>query len=168
MNADMLRTMVEYHVMMNRKLWESVMMLTDEQYAQKIDYSNGSVQNHILHMVSVDNRWFARLRRVELPDRLTVDEYPDRAAIRAKWDEVEATIQTYVDALTDEQASATLTYRIGQRAEDTEAAWRVLMHVVNHGTNHRAQLLRALYDFGAPTFEQDIMILWWEQQDAAK
>jgi uncharacterized damage-inducible protein DinB len=40
--------------------------------------------------------------------------------------------------------------------EDQElTVWQVLLHVVNHGTDHRAQVLRILHDFGAPTTAQD-------------
>jgi uncharacterized damage-inducible protein DinB len=34
-------------------------------------------------------------------------------------------------------------------------AWQVLLHVVNHGTDHRAQLLRILHDLGVKTTSQD-------------
>jgi uncharacterized damage-inducible protein DinB len=33
--------------------------------------------------------------------------------------------------------------------------WQVLLHVVNHGTDHRAQLLRLLNDLGVETTYQD-------------
>ena len=33
--------------------------------------------------------------------------------------------------------------------------WQVLLHVVNHGTDHRAQLLRLLNDLGVQTEYQD-------------
>jgi uncharacterized damage-inducible protein DinB len=33
--------------------------------------------------------------------------------------------------------------------------WQVLLHVVNHGTDHRAQLLRLLNDLGVKTMSQD-------------
>jgi uncharacterized damage-inducible protein DinB len=33
--------------------------------------------------------------------------------------------------------------------------WQVLLHVVNHGTDHRAQLLRLLNDLGVETTSQD-------------
>jgi len=33
--------------------------------------------------------------------------------------------------------------------------WQVLLHVVNHGTDHRAQLLRLLNDLGVKTSSQD-------------
>lgn len=33
--------------------------------------------------------------------------------------------------------------------------WQVLLHVVNHATDHRAQLLRILHDLGVKTGPQD-------------
>jgi uncharacterized damage-inducible protein DinB len=40
--------------------------------------------------------------------------------------------------------------------EDTDLIlWQVLLHVVNHGTDHRAQILRLLNDLGVKTTSQD-------------
>ena len=36
--------------------------------------------------------------------------------------------------------------------------WQVLLHVVNHGTDHRAQLLRVLNDLGVKTTSQDYIL----------
>jgi uncharacterized damage-inducible protein DinB len=36
--------------------------------------------------------------------------------------------------------------------------WQVLLHVVNHGTDHRAQILRLLNDLGGYTEYQDYII----------
>ncbi len=48
-----------------------------------------------------------------------------------------------------------------------EPAWQVILHVVNHGTDHRAQVLRVLHDIGAPTFNQDLIIHLWQKKKAA-
>jgi uncharacterized damage-inducible protein DinB len=37
-----------------------------------------------------------------------------------------------------------------------------LAHVVNHGTDHRGQILATLHGLGAPTVEQDMMFFLWE------
>jgi predicted N-acetyltransferase YhbS len=39
---------------------------------------------------------------------------------------------------------------------------RVLLHVVNHGTDHRAQLLRSLHDLGLETSSQDYIFYVYE------
>ena len=45
---------------------------------------------------------------------------------------------------------------IKEPKEDKElVVWQVLLHVANHGTDHRAQLLRFLNDLGVKTTSQD-------------
>lgn len=169
MNADNIRELYEYHFALNRRVWdEGIMTLSEEQFLQEFDYSLGSVRNHVVHMLSVDERWFARLRQVEVPPRLDGGEFPDRASVRARWDGVEGTMRNYLAGLDDAQAAATLTYATSRRGETRSEAWRILVHVVNHGTDHRAQLLSLLYQLGAPTLEQDMMIHWWALKDAAE
>ena len=41
--------------------------------------------------------------------------------------------------------------------------WQALLHLANHGTDHRAQMLRILADLGAPTFEQDLLFHVWKR-----
>jgi uncharacterized damage-inducible protein DinB len=38
--------------------------------------------------------------------------------------------------------------------------WQTLLHLVNHGTDHGAQVLRALHALEAPTFDQDLAFYW--------
>lgn len=42
--------------------------------------------------------------------------------------------------------------------EDKELiVWQVLIHVINHATDHRAQILRSLHDLGIETPPQDFI-----------
>ena len=41
------------------------------------------------------------------------------------------------------------------------ARWQILLHMVNHGTDHRAQILARLHELGAPTTEQDLVLYLW-------
>ena len=40
--------------------------------------------------------------------------------------------------------------------------WQILLHVANHGTDHRAQLLRLLNDMGVQTKPQDYIFYVYE------
>lgn len=37
-----------------------------------------------------------------------------------------------------------------------------MVHVINHDTDHRAQILPALKRMGAPSFEQDFILYLWD------
>ncbi|MBC8170217.1 MAG: DinB family protein [Anaerolineae bacterium] len=168
MNIDYIRTIITYNYAVHQQLWDSIMHLTDEQYVQSVDYSTGSIRNHIVHLASADQRWIARVNGDPLPDRLNAEDFPDRASARQKWAEVETHVTGTVQALDDAALQKVIHYEL-KRANDItiQAAtpvWQILAHIVNHGTDHRAQVLAILHGFEAPTFEQDLMIYLWDQQ----
>jgi uncharacterized damage-inducible protein DinB len=153
MNADAFRHFYGYHFSENRNLWDTyVMPLSDEQFTRDVGYSHGSVRNQIVHLMSVDDTWFSGLCGVEIPERLDPADFDDRKAIRARWDSVEQSMRDYLAALQDEM----LFERPFAEGEDKDLIlWQVLLHVVNHGTDHRAQILRLLNDLGVKTTSQD-------------
>jgi uncharacterized damage-inducible protein DinB len=154
MNADAFRHFYGYHFAENRTLWDRyITQLSHEQFTQQVNYSHGSVRDQIVHLMSVDEIWFGELRGVEPSEPFPPADFDDRANIRAHWDNVEQTMRAYLAELRDDQL---LTTPIKEPEEDKELiVWQVLLHVVNHGTDHRAQLLRLLNDLGVKTTSQD-------------
>ena len=152
MNADAFRHFYDYHFAENRKIWDTcIMSLSQEQFTQPCTYSIGSVRNQIVHLMSVDEAWFSDLRGVEIPQGLDPAHADDRKFIRAYWDTVEQTMRDYLAALRDD-----MLFEKPLHGEDKDLIlWQVLLHVVNHGTDHRAQLLRLLNDLGVKTEAQD-------------
>jgi uncharacterized damage-inducible protein DinB len=153
MNANAFRHFYDYHFTENRKIWDSyVTPLVHEQFTQDVDYSHGSVRDQIVHLMSVDEAWFSGLRGVEIPEPLNPPNFDDRNVIRAHWDNVEQSMRGYLAKLRDDM----LFEKPFADGEDKDLIlWQVLLHVVNHGTDHRAQLLRLLNDLGVNTEYQD-------------
>jgi uncharacterized damage-inducible protein DinB len=117
-----------------------------------VSYSHGSVRDQIVHLMSVDDTWFSALRGAEVPDSLDPSAFKDREAIRAHWDKVERRMRDYLSTLRDEM----LFEKPVVDGEDKDLiVWQVLLQVGNHGTDHRAQLLRLLSDLGVKTVSQD-------------
>jgi uncharacterized damage-inducible protein DinB len=155
MNASAFRQFFDYHFSENRKIWDNyITQLSQSQFIQEIGYSHGSVRNQIIHIMSVDDTWFSGLRGVEIPESLDPATMDDRNVIRAYWDSVEQKMRNYLDNLQDNM----LNDKPFADDEDKDLVlWQVLLHVVNHGTDHRAQLLRSLNDLGYKTTSQDFI-----------
>jgi uncharacterized damage-inducible protein DinB len=154
MNADAFRHFYNYHFAENRKIWDQyVRPLSVEQFTRPVSYSHGSVRDQIVHLMSVDEIWFSELRGVEPSELFPPTDSDDRDVIRAHWDRVE---QRMRDFLADLQDDMLFSKPIEEPEEDKDLiVWQVLLHVVNHGTDHRAQLLRLLNDLGVRTESQD-------------
>jgi uncharacterized damage-inducible protein DinB len=153
MNANAFRQFYDYHFAENRKIWDTcITSLSEEQFTQAVDYSHGSVRNQIVHIMSTDEAWFSGLRGVEFPEPFNPAEVDDREIIRTHWDNVEQNMRAYLATLRDDMVFE----KPFAEGEDKDLIlWQVLLHVANHGTDHRAQLLRLLNDLGVKTEYQD-------------
>ncbi len=159
MNADAFRHFYNYHFAQNREIWDKyVVPLPYEQFTQSVDYSHGSVRDQLVHIMSTDEAWFSGLRNVELPPPFERADFDDRDLIRAHWDTVEQEMREYLSLLRDEQL---LEKPLSGEDKDL-LLWQVLLHVANHGTDHRAQLLRLLHDLGVETSSQDYIFYIYE------
>ena len=155
MNAESFHHLYNYHFSENRKIWEHIAQLSYEQFTQHVNYSHGSIQNQIAHLINVDEVWFGELRGVEPPQPYQPANFDDREAIRTRWDGVEQTMRGFLAQLQDDELFAK---PINEPKEDQKlSVWQVLIHVINHGTDHRAQILRILHDFGVKTTSQDFI-----------
>jgi uncharacterized damage-inducible protein DinB len=161
MNAAAFRQLYGYYFAENRKIWDAcITPLNQEQFIRVASYSHGSVRNQLVHLMTVDEAWFSPLRGEEFPAWPDPAEYPDREMIRAHWDSVEQKMREYLAGLRDEM----LFEKPFREGRDKDLIlWQVLLHVVNHGTDHRAQLLKLLNDLGVRTMAQDYIFYVYEQ-----
>ncbi len=102
----------------------------------------------------MEESWFSELRGVEVPQWVDPAEVEDRDKIRERWDTVEQMMRAYLATLRDEM----LFEKPVAEGEDKDLmVWQMLLHVANHATDHRAQILRLLGDMGVKTGPQDFM-----------
>lgn len=161
MNANAFRHFYNYHFAQNRKIWDNyVTPLSHEQFTQPVAYSHGSVRDQIVHLISADDVWFSELGGIQPSEPIPPADFDDRNRIRTYWDNVEQRMRDYLANLRDEMLFTT---PITEPEDDKDLiVWQVLLHVVNHGTDHRAQLLRELNDLGVDTTYQDYIFYVYE------
>lgn len=156
--TDIIPTMIDYDLAMTGQIWRSIEQITDQQFVADDSYSRGSIRNLMVHLAHTQLRWLTGLKN--LPDLARnlkdFEEYPSQAVARAYSESVAAELRDYVHALDETQ--------LNERPSDIPAPrWQVLLHLVNHGTDHRATVLQKLHSLGAPTFEQDFILWMWEK-----
>ena len=162
MNADAFRRLYDYHFAMNRRLWDHVMELSDAAFDAPSDNSQGSVHQQVWHLMTVDEGWFTELRDDPWPEQLLPDApQPDwtREELREHWDDVERRQRKFLAGVTD---GALLRHPWSEGEDKDLVLWEVLLHVVNHGTDHRAQTQRQLADLGVTTYPIDYVFYAYE------
>lgn len=163
MDISTFKKFYDYNYALHRRVWECIDHITDAQFVEEVPYSIGSIRNHMVHLTGVDERWLARLNGSPVPNALQYADFATRAATRARWEQAAQAMSSYISSLQNSQLDEMVHYDMPQRGGAKQnLRWQILLHVVNHGTDHRAQILPVLHRLGAPTLEQDFMIYLWE------
>jgi len=151
---EMIHTTFEYHYSMTRHVWDSIAQINEEQFLSEAAYSRGSIRNLMVHLANSDRRWLAGLKNLPDVPMLRFEDYPTRAAARVLFEQVAHDVTEYVAGLAEADLEENPHGMPGPR-------WQALLHMVNHGTDHRAIVLERLHALGAPTFEQDFILWLW-------
>jgi uncharacterized damage-inducible protein DinB len=156
MNKDYFIELYDYTFWADRKLFECVMALSDEQYTQNIEFSQGSIRDQIMHLAGVESWWPHFLATGELA--FYDESVISREQLRDMWDQVERDIRAYLQTLTPEELDRKVKPPFWDEEESPVTVWQALLQVANHSTDHRAQIMAMLHTkFGAPTFTQDYL-----------
>jgi uncharacterized damage-inducible protein DinB len=164
MNPESVHKLFLYDAWAFEKVWNCIDQLTDEQFVQPVDYSRGSIRNQVVHMTSVSQRWVLRMQRALMPERLAFEDFPNKAITKGKWDEIQRQTMDYVASLNQAQLDEAVQWELPDRGIiSATPRWEILLHMANHGTDHRAQVLSLLNQhFGIQTVEQDMILYFIE------
>jgi uncharacterized damage-inducible protein DinB len=150
----------DYNYWANERILNASAALTDEQYAASVPgLSYGSARATLVHALAAERIWRQRcLEGVSPTTLLSEADCPTFAALRALWAEEEAAMRDGLARLTDEALAGRLAYRTTGGTPMEETLWRLLVHLVNHGTQHRAEAAVALTAFGHSPGDVDLII----------
>ncbi len=163
MNKQDALRLFDYNFWANRKVWNHIVALSEEQFKRPSDYSIGSVHKQVVHLMDAEAVWLARVRAAAPEIFHEADVFPTHEAIRARWDEVEANWRSYLNSLpdTDIQGAAEYISRTDGRLYRTPIR-ESLMQIINHSTDHRSQILALIHQLGGATSPHDFIYYTWE------
>jgi uncharacterized damage-inducible protein DinB len=157
--VTMFHELFAYHHGIIERLWESIRELPEEKFLQEVPYSHGSLRNQMVHMAATEKRWLLGIH--EHPEARTLrfppDAYPTIDSVHSLVSGVHQELQSYISTITEGELQRVPSGMYGP-------VWQVLLHLINHGTDHRAQILRILHELGGKTFDQDLLLYIWRRR----
>jgi uncharacterized damage-inducible protein DinB len=145
--ADTLRLHLDYSNWATRKLLTAAAALPPEHLEHDFGAADRSIVGTLAHTFAADRVWLARVTGGPIPTFLT-DADRSLAALQLAWPPLLDSWKQWAAGLTDENVRMEITYRDLKGNQWTQTLWKLLLHVVNHGTHHRGQVSGFLRSLG--------------------
>lgn len=160
MELDYLRLLYAYNLWANHHILDFAEQLTPEELHTWDGGSYGSIHTTLVHMMDVEWSWLDERWRGNGPsDEMKPEDYADVAAIRTRWAEVEAELAAFVASLTFEGEGSTnrILVWVGDGGmTKRRPLWQLMLHLANHGTQHRSEIAAMLTRAGYSPGDMDI------------
>ena len=141
MKVSEIKTMIEYNHWANQRLLTKVKQLSQEEFSRRDQIGSSSIQQALLHIVDGENFWRMAAQTGQGPARrLTVEQLPDLEAVIDYWDQEAGRLSAYIAGLQEDELQSQFEYRWGISKPRQWVRWQCLLHIVNHGTQHRGEI----------------------------
>ncbi len=137
-----------YNCWASNKLFDCINNLSDDQVNREITSSFSSIYKTVLHMLDAENIWWQRIKLAEHIDvpsenfKGSIGELTRVLAAQSKqWEE-------WIANATENQLTHVFAYQNSKKEQFKQPVHEVILHLFNHGTYHRGQLVTILRQLG--------------------
>jgi uncharacterized damage-inducible protein DinB len=148
----------QYSTWASARLLEAALKLSPEDANKDLGCSHKGVLETLNHIHMADRSWLFRVlgETMEQPTEALEVEWPK---IQKKWEE-------WVDALKDEDMTRAIAYKDLKGNFHVSPIWQIVLHVVNHATLHRGQVMAMFRQLGQAPPPTDLIFYYREQKIA--
>jgi uncharacterized damage-inducible protein DinB len=144
MNIQDIKFIYEYNYWANRKILEAASKVTEEKFLDSAEFpfgiaKGGSLRSTMLHVVDAEYGWRGFFEFKKFGEDLNPDDFPTIQALERKFQEEEKAMRAWLDRIADDDINGQVTYTNDEGILRTRTLWHCLLHVVNHGTQHRSE-----------------------------
>jgi len=156
-NKEDIFTLYKYNQWANAKILNSAANITRQQFLADALFPHGGLRGTLVHILFAQWIWRNRWEGNSPTYRLQPEEFPTFASFHERWMEEENLLTQFVENLTDERLNAVIDYKNTKGSPKQQVLWKMMAHVVNHGTQHRAEAAAMLTDFGCSPGDVDMI-----------
>lgn len=152
------KTLYDYNYWANAKILDTTQQITDEQLFAPTHDSYGNLHGTLVHTMSAEWVWRTRWSGTSPKAPLRNEDFPSLAAIRSRWNQEEQQMRTFLASLSEEDVRRIVQYTNMQGQAYSVPLWQLMMHLVNHGTQHRSEAATILTELGHSPGDIDMLV----------
>ena len=148
-----------YHGWANRRLIDSILLLPAETHTRVVVSSFPSLFETVQHMWNAESTWWQRMKMLEnvIPPASGSQQMVEVAEGLQEQDKL---WENWVTNASIAAIEHVFHYQNSKREQFRQPIWQMLLHLFNHGTYHRGQLVTMLRQLGMNVIPATDFIVW--------
>jgi uncharacterized damage-inducible protein DinB len=149
-----------YNLWANSLLLQAAELLTEEQKQQPLPGSFPGVYRTFLHLLDAESIWWQRMKlqeRIIVPGESFTGSMSELGQAIEKQDRQ---WNQWVSESPDHMFDHVFQYQNSRREQFKQPIWEMLMHLFNHSTYHRGQLVTMFRELGMVKIPATDFIVW--------
>jgi uncharacterized damage-inducible protein DinB len=164
MNKQDIQLLYKYNQWANARILNAVAQVSAEEFLAPASYPHGGLRGTLVHALFAEWIWRKRWEGNSPAHRLKPEDFPTFRSMQERWAEEENLLMNFVQDLTNEQLNSPFNYTTTEGKPHQRILWQAMTHVVNHGTQHRAEAAALLTDMGHSPGDLDLILFLIETQ----
>ena len=157
-------TLYDYNYWANERILRAADDVSDAQFVAPAPFSWGGLRGTLVHTLSAEWLWRSRWQGVSPTAFLRVEDFPTLAALRERWREEETKMRQFLAPLTESDLLRVVNYKRTSGGTSEQILWQLMAHLVNHGTQHRAEAAAILTELEHSPGDIDLIVFVRERQ----
>jgi uncharacterized damage-inducible protein DinB len=156
--SDAIRIFYGYNTWANERILTRAAELTNAQFVAPGSASFSSVRDTLVHTMWAQWNWLRRWRGEPNPPPFEPADYADVAALQARWDAIDGETDAFVARVDDATLDGVCRYVNSRNQPMAHPLWQLMLHQVNHGTQHRSEVAVILTEYGHSPGMMDFIV----------
>jgi uncharacterized damage-inducible protein DinB len=159
MNIQDIKLIYEYNYWSNKRILVASAKVSHEQFSAPASFPYGGLRGTLLHILDAEWGWrmFLQNNDWSAPD-LNEAEFPTLLEFESRWHEEETAMRKYLASLNDQDLIIHRYYNTPEGESRDRILWHCLLHVVNHGTQHRSEAAALLTNYDSSPGDLDFTV----------
>lgn len=154
MTTEDARTHLRYSSWASRRLLDAALQLPPEQLQRDMSVSHKGVLETLNHIHMADRAWLYRV--LEQPPAT------GQGPLEVEWPEIHRRWEQWADSPGAADLDRIIAYKDLKGNPHQSALWQIVLHLVNHATLHRGQVMAMMRQLGVAPPPTDLIIYYRE------
>jgi len=157
---ELLLSYAAYNAWANTKLLQTSLQLPETQQLQLVKSSFATLTQTWQHVWDAESGWYQRIKLAEHTIFPSSIKPYTLAEIAAELTKQSTIFEDWVKQSSELQINHVCAYQNTKKELFKQPVWQILLHVFNHSTYHRGQVVTILRELGADKIPQTDFIFW--------